>query len=155
MSTLAAHDQLCTASVVSGQLVEILKHFALVAGVLVVLLEISLLKERKPQDFIIPRNFQWLLGYVNIMATRIFFFSSAMVSCRYWYMGETVGMRKRSVFKIGGCVHSLIVLGFVGRCFHTFLSLKHFPTRIYWSIASIAAWGHLLFFYLHRTLLRN
>ena len=82
---------------------------------------------------------------------------SAMVSCRYWHMGETVGMRlrKRSVFKIGGCVHSLIVLGFVGRCFHTFLSLKHFPTHIYWSIASIAAWGHLLFFHLHRTLLRN
>ena len=52
------------------------------------------------------------------------FFFSAMVSCRYWHMGETVGMRKRSVFKIGGCVHSLIVLGFVGRCFHTFLSLK-------------------------------
>ena len=85
----------------------------------------------------------------------VYFFFSAMVSCRYWHMSETVGMRKRSVFKIGGCVHSLIVLGFVGRCFHTFLSLKHFPTRIYWSIASIAAWGHLLFFYLHRTLLRN
>ena len=74
-------------------------------------------------------------------------FFSAMVSCRYWHhTDETVGMRKRSVFKIGGCVHSLIVFGFVGRCFHTFLSLKHFPTRIYWSIASIAAWGHLLFF---------
>ena len=39
--------------------------------------------------------------------------------------------------------------------FSYLLSLKHFPTRIYWSIASIAAWGHLLFFYLHRTLLRN
>ena len=33
-------------------------------------------------------------------------FFSAMVSCRYWHMCETVGMRKRSVFKIGGCVHS-------------------------------------------------
>ena len=66
---------------------------------------------------------------MNILEIIPFFFS-AMVSCRYWHMCETVGMRKRSVFKIGGCVHSLIVLGFVGRCFHTFLSLKHFPTRI-------------------------
>ena len=98
----------------------------------------------------VSRNFT----YICVSLSPDTFFS-AMVSCRYWHMCETVGMRKRSVFKIGGCVHSLIVLGFVGRCFHTFLSLKHFPTRIYWSIASIAAWGHLLFFYLRRTLLRN
>jgi hypothetical protein len=100
-------------------------------------------------------DFSIFLGRIWISLKSFPFFFSAMVSCRYWHMCETVGMRKRSVFKIGGCVHSLIVLGFVGRCFHTFLSLKHFPTRIYWSIASIAAWGHLLFFYLRRTLLRN
>ena len=84
-------------------------------------------------------------------------FFSAMVSCRCWHhTDETVGMRKRSVFKIGGCVHSLYnSFWFCWAVFSYLPFPKAFSHAYLLEYCVHCCLGPPTFFYLHRTLLWN